>query len=129
MLNVLVVDDDKISQKLIKYMLNEYEKQKSEGDIFSINFAEDGEKALAICGSKMPDIIFTDILMPKMNGVQLIKEVKNMDNSAYIVVITTLDDERKKESVEAGADDFLVKPLNASIFYKRLDKYLKSLNY
>lgn len=101
---VLVVDDDLT-------LLEMYvERIKAEGAI--VIEARDGEEALERIGETKPNIIMLDIMMPKMNGFDVLKKIKENPETASIpvIILTALsDDQKKRQGMELGADDYIVK--------------------
>ena len=103
---ILVVEDHFDLRNFIREQLvNDY----------SVIEAEDGKKGLSLAEEYIPDLIISDIMMPKMDGYQLCKEIKTNIKTNHIPVIlltakASLDD--KLEGLETGADDYLIKPFN-----------------
>lgn len=86
------------------------ERLKAEG--FSVEMAKDGEEALQKAADLHPNIILLDIMMPKINGLDVLKKLKSSDQTADIpvIVLTALIQDREKmESITRGADDYIVK--------------------
>jgi len=86
-------------------------------DGYSLVLAENGMKALNEAVRKMPDLILTDIMMPKMNGVDLCRRIREDMRTSHIPVImltAKANVESKMEGLEKGADDYLVKPFYAN---------------
>ena len=84
-------------------------------DDYSIIEAEDGEKGLALAEELIPDLVISDIMMPKMDGYRLCKEIKTNIKTNHIPVILLTAKaalESKLEGLETGADDYLIKPFN-----------------
>lgn len=103
----LVVDDDRTSRRLLSAMLAR------EG--FQTQEAGDGHEALACFAEERPDIVFMDIMMPGMDGLEAIRRIKDQvrDEFIPIIVLTALNDEQQlMRCIEAGADDFLGKPFS-----------------
>ena len=106
--NVLIVDDSMIIRKMIAKTLNI-----SGLDIGEIYFAENGREALDQLKEKWVDIVFADINMPEMNGIEMIEKMCSEDllSSIPVVIIST---ERSKERIEAlkamGVRAYLPKP-------------------
>ncbi len=102
--SILLVDDDLTLREM--YM----ERLKAEG--FSVEMAKDGEEALAKAADLKPNIILLDIMMPKINGLDVLKKLKQDSATANIpvIVLTALIQDREKmESITRGADDYIVK--------------------
>lgn len=107
---ILIVDDEPHIRLLLEQTLEELEDYDVE--FFS---AENGEKALELIEEEKPDLVFLDVMMPKMNGFDVCKTVKREWNMAdiYIVILTAKGQEYDKEKgLEMGADRYLTKPFN-----------------
>lgn len=95
---------------------------------YSVIEAEDGEKGFALAEEIIPDIIISDIMMPKMDGYQLCKEIKTNIKTNHIPVIlltakAALED--KLEGLEIGADEYLIKPFNSDELRIRVKNLIK----
>jgi putative two-component system response regulator len=102
---VLIVDDDKQNVKLLEALLS------AEG--YDIVQAFSGNAALRIARNQALDLVLLDIMMPDLDGYQVCEKLKCGDRFLPIVLITVLDNhESKIRGIEAGADDFITKPLN-----------------
>ena len=116
---VLLVDDNEITLKLISNILG------SEG--YRIITGNNGLEAIKLALQEKPDLIVTDYLMPEMDGMTLIKELKSQLATRYIPVmmLTSKDDVDSEVSViGAGADDYLTKPVNPKKFLARANRLL-----
>jgi len=116
---ILVADDNEI---IIKILINILE---SEG--YLTLTAEDGLEALRLTMQEKPDLVVTDYLMPKMNGIALITKLKSQLSTRYIpIIMLTAKDEVEDEvkGIDAGADDYLTKPVNAKKFLARINRLL-----
>jgi two-component system chemotaxis response regulator CheY len=101
------VDDSKTMRDMVSFTL------KQAG--FDVKIAEHGQDALAVLGDVRVDCIVTDLNMPVMDGLQLIKELRAhpVHKTTPILMLTTeSDEERKQLGREAGATGWLVKPFN-----------------
>lgn len=117
---VLVVDDIPVNRKLQKTYLD------AEG--YSVILAQDGIEALQRVEEELPDLILLDVMMPKMNGFQVCKELKNNNNTRFIpvILVTALNEiEDKIKGIEAGADDFICKPFNKLELLARVKSLLR----
>ena len=90
--------------------------------------AINAKKAIESIKNKAPDIIITDLLMPKINGIKLLETVKSESrtNDIPVIVVSGIDDVREQEKCfEAGASDYLTKPLDINQFIQRIKLCLK----
>ena len=100
---VLIVDDD---QKLLKMLQRTLT---YEG--LQVVTAENGQEALAQVDTHQPEIIILDWMMPKMDGLEVMQQLRAENNQAFILMLTARDAlENRVEGLESGADDYLVKP-------------------
>lgn len=78
---------------------------------FTVLTATDGRTALSIVKKEKPRIVFLDIRMLGMSGLEVLTEIKKMDSSIKVIIITVLDDDQtRQEAVKLGADEFVTKP-------------------
>ncbi|MFP3860702.1 MAG: PleD family two-component system response regulator [Bacteroidales bacterium] len=104
--NILIAEDDEMIRKIIEEVL---------GEEFELIFAEDGKSALEKAKLNLPELILLDIMMPEMNGFEVCKAMRKVDelNTSIIIIVTALSDkDSEKTGLKAGADDFLTKPFN-----------------
>lgn len=95
---------------------------------YRILSAEDGEKAYQIILNKMPDLIICDVMMPKMDGFELCKLVKNDIRISHIPIIlltAKAGDENKYRGLEAGAEDYISKPFNMEMLTLKVNRILE----
>jgi two-component system alkaline phosphatase synthesis response regulator PhoP len=114
---VLIVDDEPHIRMLLEQTLEDLEDYGVD-----ISVAEDGEKALEIMKSNKPDLVFLDVMMPKINGFDVCNTVKNVLNmkDVYIVMLTAKGQEfDKKKGMESGADIYMTKPFNPDEIYAK----------
>jgi two-component system chemotaxis response regulator CheY len=101
----LVADDQAMNRSFVKVYLS------SRG--YDVETAEDGLKALAACKAQRYDLIFTDIEMPNMNGIEFLRSAKRLPGfeQVPIVVLSTVDDPAMKaKAASFGAFSYMVKP-------------------
>ena len=80
---------------------------------YKVVSAEDGETALALMESEKPDLFICDIMMPKMNGYEVIKNIRESGNNIPIIILSAKNhDSDRILGLEIGADDYIVKPFN-----------------
>lgn len=102
---ILVVDDEtEILELAVAYVENCF----PDAEVLQ---AKDGLEGLEKFRSFAPDLVISDVKMPRMNGLELVREIRKTDHDV-IIVLTSGDDKemRKKEAQEVGADAFLSKP-------------------
>jgi len=129
MINILIVDDNQNNRMILKFLLEDYTEEKGEENLFDVREVEDGALAVKACEEKMPDIIFMDIMMPNMDGIEATKIIKNKNKKVLIIAVSAVDDdERKKLILHNGAEDYVSKPINGAIFSARLENYLSLAN-
>jgi YesN/AraC family two-component response regulator len=76
--------------------------------------AYDGQEGLEIYKKERPSVVFCDLIMPKMDGVELVKKIKSMNKDQTIVVVSATDQlEKITESIKIGVSSFLPKPINS----------------
>jgi CheY-like chemotaxis protein len=117
---ILVVDDDKSLVKSIKYQL--------EHRGYSTCVAYDGQQALEIAGKHPPDLILLDIIMPNMNGYEVIKALKSRPETAgiRIVVMTGIEIDGRVKALSEGATEFVPKAGGLKKLYETIDYILGS---
>lgn len=118
---VLVVDDEQSIVTLLQYNL------KQSG--FEVVTAYDGEEGLEKIFSEKPDIVVLDLMLPKMDGVEVCKSVRNEKNQVPILMLTAKDDEFDKVlGLELGADDYMTKPFSPREVIARIKAILRRTN-
>lgn len=117
---ILLADDDVV----LAEMLTEY----LQGEGFEITLVHNGEDALA--ASKSPkDMIILDIMMPKMDGLEVLKAVRQTDNETPVIMLTARgDDIDRILGLELGADDYMPKPCNPRELLARVKAILRRAN-
>src|SRR5207249_4403103 len=102
---VLIVDDERTLARAIRTFLSE------QG--YEVEVAEDAEKALGLLGRLHPDVVFTDVRLPGIGGLELLKRIREFDSAISVVVMTAFGSiEGAVEAVKLGAFDYVKKPLD-----------------
>ena len=121
-LKVLIVDDESHIRSLIEQSLEELEDNGV--DFFT---AENGEQALEIIKEENPQLVFLDVMMPKMNGMEVCRRVKkelNMED-VYIILLTAKGQELDRiKGQEVGADVYITKPFSPEAILKKAREVL-----
>jgi len=105
MAKLLIVDDDK---ETCEFLQEFFESRKC--IVFTAN---SGNQGLSIVKEQNPDIVLLDIKMDQMNGLEVLKEIKEFNKDVVVIMVTGLSDqETRKKASDLGADDFIQKPLN-----------------
>lgn len=118
-LRILAVDDDPFIRKMLQKVLTEAQ--------YDVVLATDGEEALEKVYRERPDLIISDVVMPNMDGLSLVKKLKSQLQTSIIPVIllTSKDEvESEVEGLEAGADDYIPKPIVANLLLARINRVL-----
>jgi len=121
---VLIVDDERHNRELLEVML------KPEG--FLLLSAANGEEALAIMSRQPPDLILLDVMMPGMDGYEVARRIKSDPDtkSIPIIMLTALNDRNARMlGLNAGAEDFLTKPVDRAELSVRVRNLLRIKAY
>lgn len=113
---ILAVDDDMINLKLLKSMLMKNENVKE------VIEAQNGSDAIGQIKSR-PDInlMLLDIIMPVMNGLEVLKVVRSDENIEQIpIIVLTTDETKRTEALDLGANGFLMKPIRKDDLYSKI---------
>lgn len=104
---ILICDDAELMRRVLKDILT--------GAGYTISgVAEDGEKACEIYKTQKPDLVIMDINMPKKDGLETLKEIKEMNQDASVVICSAMNQPKTvMEMLKAGASDFIIKPFQA----------------
>lgn len=115
---VLIVEDNPDNMITIKAILKEG---------FSVTEAVDGERALKMIQTQLPDIILLDMSLPKVSGKEIVKILKENNVTKEIPIIAVTAQAMKGDSekfINAGCDDYVSKPINAELLIKKIRKHL-----
>lgn len=121
MFKILVVEDNKNLRKLMTTYLK--------NNSYEVLEAEDGEMALDVIDTQHIDLIITDIMMPRLDGYELTKELREANYTMPILAVTakeSIDD--KREGFLSGVDDYMVKPVDMDEMVLRVGVLLRRAN-
>tara|TARA_Y100001970_G_scaffold45700_1_gene57375 strand:+ start:34527 stop:35255 length:729 start_codon:yes stop_codon:yes gene_type:complete len=118
--NVLLVEDDRTLREAIRYNLI------SEG--YNVYSTEDGAEGLNIARSKPVDLILLDLMLPKLNGLEICKILRRDGSILPIIMLTAKDSEFDKVyGIESGADDYITKPFSMRELVARISSQLRRM--
>lgn len=122
MYRVLIVDDSSVERKGIRRLLGKYPQE------FRIYEASNGSQAWEFLQSKECDIVFTDVRMPVMDGIELLKLIKNFNKNIQTIIFSAYSDfEYTGKAIENNVDFYILKPIKVAEFYKVMDKTVERL--
>jgi DNA-binding NtrC family response regulator len=105
MKSILIIDDDPLIRKTLSSHLSRQS--------FEVHLAEEGEKGLVKYAECMPDLIILDIRLPDIDGLEVLRKIKERNKNACVVIMTAYDDMKTTvEAIKSGAYEYLVKPLD-----------------
>ena len=102
-IKVLICDDDSLIRESLKVLLP------LKGDIEIVAVAEDGEEAVSICATEEMDVALLDIRMPKMSGVEAVKEIASKTDTKCLILTTFDEEDYINEAMEYGAKGYILK--------------------
>jgi len=115
-INILYVEDDKTTQELIQEILL--------SSCNEVYVADNGEEGLALYKEKKPDIVLSDIAMPKMDGLEMSKAIKEINPNQAIALFTAFSESSfLKKASELEISTYILKPLDEEQFFNSL-KYM-----
>ncbi|HEX3580866.1 MAG TPA: ATP-binding protein [Thermoanaerobaculia bacterium] len=117
--NIVVADDNADMREYLARLLR---------DRYDVTTVPDGEAALAAIRERLPDLVLADVMMPRVDGLQLLKTLRQDERTRNLPVIllsARAGEEAKVEGIESGADDYLVKPFSARELLARVEGHLR----
>jgi len=112
---ILIAEDEKVMRSMLADYLENFD--------YELFLAEDGAIAWELWNNNKCDLLISDINMPNMNGIDLLKNIKNVDKSFPVIIITGVNVEKAQEkAMENGADAFLIKPFKMKSLIEEMDK-------
>lgn len=114
---ILIIEDDENIISVLKYILQK--------ENFSVSVAKDGEEGLSKALREDIDIILLDVMLPKMNGFEVLRKIKE-EKSVPVIMLTALSDEDSKvKGFEIGADDYVSKPFSNRELIARINANIR----
>jgi two-component system chemotaxis response regulator CheY len=118
--NILIVDDSESIREVVSFTL--------ENEGYNVLVGDDGTDAMKFLDGRPIDLVITDLHMPEMNGIELIKNIRSMDSYKRIPILfltTESQAAKKMEAKEAGATGWIVKPFVPAKLIAALKKVLR----
>jgi DNA-binding response OmpR family regulator len=118
---VLVVDDDPVILKLLEVNF--------EMEGFTVLVAHDGEEGIEVARNERPDLIVSDIMMPKRSGLELVAELKGDPDTSDIPIIllsAKAQNADVRSGLDSGADDYVTKPFEPLDLVDRVNRLLEA---
>ena len=117
---ILIVDDEAFIRVLLTQTLEELEDEGVE-----LLVAADGQEGLDVALSERPDLVFLDVMMPKLSGYEVCSKIKETDPSIYVILLTAKGQAVDKEQgTDVGADEYVTKPFDPDYILERAAEIL-----
>ncbi|WKZ57187.1 MAG: response regulator [Bdellovibrionota bacterium] len=118
MKKILIIDDDMTALDIVDYLFEDHG--------FEVIRRADGMSALECVSSEQPNIILVDLMMPKMNGQECVREIRKRGIAVPIVAFTALDDpEVHQDARNAGCNLVLTKPCKPAVLVQHVEELLR----
>jgi len=117
---ILVVDDEPQITRVLRTSLSTHG--------YDVTVANDGEAALLTFQELKPDLVITDLSMPKMTGIELCENIRDFSQTPIIVLSVRGEDKNKIEALDKGADDYVTKPFSINELLARIRANLRRAN-
>ena len=116
---LLLVEDEENIRKALLFILKRY--------VTDVIAAENGEDGLKKYEEYKPDVIVSDIRMPKKTGLEMLKEIRNIDKDVFAIIMSAYDDSRYlMEAINSGVDSYIVKPIEKDRILGVLKSFYKN---
>ena len=116
-MKVLIVDDSNTMRQIIRRSLGKI-------GVEDIVEANNGKKAVDAASAESPELIFMDWNMPEMSGIDAVRAIRESGNKVPIVMVTTEAEKRRVlEAIQAGINDYLVKPFTPDALCEKAQKF------
>jgi len=117
--SIAVVDDDKQIVALIEDILA--------GEGYDVLSFRDSQTALHQIKARAPDLVILDIIMPKMNGIELLRRLRQKSDVPVILLTGLIDEEEELLGLQSGADDYIHKPFSRRALIERVKSVLRRI--
>lgn len=122
MFKVLIADDEENILEFLKYSL--------EQEKYTVEVAKSGKDCLAMAQKLQPDLIILDIMMPEIDGIEVCRKLKTLpqlQKTSIIFLTARVEEYSEIAAFEAGADDYIIKPIRIRALIKRIQALLKKI--
>ena len=117
--SILIVEDNQTLRRLLEYRI---------GKVYNVRTAEHGEAALTLVDESIPDLIISDIMMPRMDGFALLAVLRKNESTAtipFIFLTAKTDDPSRAKGFDTGVDDYITKPFDIDYVLARVEQIIK----
>lgn len=122
MFKILVVEDELYARESLLKLIGEYDTDRQ----FAVLQAVNGEEGEAVYRAERPELILTDIRMPKADGLTLLERIREHDSTTQVVILSAYSDfEYARTALNNGAAEYLLKPIEKEALYGCLDKFVQ----
>ena len=119
-MKVLIIDDE----ENIRFLLCNFLK-KFESELQIVGTCDNGEEGLELCKKLSPDLIISDIRMPKMSGLELLRKVRETNKNCFCIFVSAYTEfSYVHEAIKNGAVDYILKPIQEEELYKIIGKVI-----
>lgn len=119
-MTILIVEDELYARQSLEAQLYSYDRNRE----FTVLQAANGQEGLGIFRQRHPDLVITDIKMPRMDGIEMLQEIKKLNQDTPVVIMTAYSDfQYARDALKAGAVDYLLKPVDEKAVADCLDRY------
>jgi len=116
-ISVLLIDDDPDFFTLVRTLL--------QGKDYQLISAENGYEGIRKCKLILPEIVILDLLMPEMDGWEVCERIREFSNVPILILSALGAPANVARALDAGADDYLIKPIHASVLVSRMQSLIR----
>lgn len=116
-ISVLLIDDDPDFFTLVRTLL--------QGKDYQLISAENGYEGIKKCKLILPEIVILDLLMPEMDGWEVCERIREISNVPILILSALGTPANVARALDAGADDYLIKPIHASVLVSRMQSLIR----
>lgn len=122
MSKILVVEDELYARESLMKLIREYDTDRQ----FTVLQAVNGEEGEMLYNAEKPELVLTDIRMPRMDGLALLARIRSKDSATQVVILSAYSDfEYARTALSNGAAEYLLKPIEKKALYECLDKFVQ----